>query len=299
MNSMTLQKYCQRVGPGIRFFFNFFSLTFYVCQVVLLIDKIFTMEKLLRLCNRSKSWRQSTGDVKMLRDFTDDIRMILIMNPSSARAPFSLPSSFLHVRLDTPYRSTVAITSLARFVATSKGLKLSNSDFGSNVQGFKPIFFDIGKSERTVLQLITVEKAIMYCKEHLGDDVTIPYGNRISPYIMKFIWEQSKEGGGSWDCYHAVNFFGWEAEKVIVVTDGEYLTEMITRAKMQLRLTPDICYIHKRIYPQLCIDLDLDAFFAFFKYILHFLSAPLVRVFILQKQPTPVSIVPLALLLHF
>ena len=85
----------------------------------------------------------------------------------------------------------------------------------------------------------------MYCKEYLGDDVTILHGNRISPYIMKFIWEQSKEGGGPLDCYHAVNFFGWEAEKVIVVTDGEYLMEMITRAKMQLRLTPDICYIHK------------------------------------------------------
>ena len=46
--------------------------------------------------------------------------------------------------------------------------------------------------------------------------------------------EQGKEAGGPWDCYQANNFYGWEAERVVAVTDGLGIMELITRAKTHL-----------------------------------------------------------------
>ena len=46
--------------------------------------------------------------------------------------------------------------------------------------------------------------------------------------------EQGKEAGGPWDCYNAFNFYGWEAERVVAVTTGPNLTELITRARTHL-----------------------------------------------------------------
>ena len=44
-----------------------------------------------------------------------------------------------------------------------------------------------------------------------------------------------KKKGGPWDCFDAANFFGWEADTVVVVTNGWIGTlEMMTRAKTQL-----------------------------------------------------------------
>ena len=46
--------------------------------------------------------------------------------------------------------------------------------------------------------------------------------------------EQGKEEGGPWEFYNADNFHGWEAERVVAVTNGYFLMEMITRAKTLL-----------------------------------------------------------------
>ena len=45
-----------------------------------------------------------------------------------------------------------------------------------------------------------------------------------------------KEKGGPWECYYSVNFYGWEAERVVVVTHGFNILEMVTRAKTELIL---------------------------------------------------------------
>merc|ERR1711994_874395 len=107
--------------------------------------------------------------------------MILILNPkeSSEENPLTLPPSFLHVTLTTPYRSTIAITSLARFIAKCKGLVVPEGDFGSDVEGTKPIFFDVGKDEKKM------EEALEHCHKHLGDDATILYD--VPPHSMKKI----------------------------------------------------------------------------------------------------------------
>ena len=47
---------------------------------------------------------------------------------------------------------------------------------------------------------------------------------------------QGKEKGGPWECYDPFNFYGWEAERVVVVTTGLNFLEIITRAKTELIL---------------------------------------------------------------
>ena len=46
--------------------------------------------------------------------------------------------------------------------------------------------------------------------------------------------DQGKEAGGHWDCYRVDNFYGWEAERVVAVTNGNDILEFITRAKTYL-----------------------------------------------------------------
>ena len=71
-------------------------------QIVMLLDEIAdnaTLSKLGEQCN------------------LESVRMILVLNPAAYGRPMALPPSFLHVTLTTPYRSTIAITSLARYIA--------------------------------------------------------------------------------------------------------------------------------------------------------------------------------------
>ena len=52
---------------------------------------------------------------------------------------------------------------------------------------------------------------------------------------MKMVLEdQTKETTGCWDCYRAIDYYGWEADGVVAVTDGTNILEQITRAKTLL-----------------------------------------------------------------
>ena len=94
--------------------------------------------------------------------------------------------------------------------------------------GTKPIFFDVGKDERKM------KEALEHCRKHLGDNVTILYDRTVPISIRNMVKYQGKEKGGPWDCYHAYNFYGWEAERVVAVTKGYNMMEMITRARTHL-----------------------------------------------------------------
>ena len=117
---------------------------------MLLVDEIFYKDVLSKLGEQS---------------FPESVRMILILNPqgSSEENPLTLPESFLHITLTTPYRSTIAITRLARFIAKSRGLVVPEGDFGSDVEGTKPIFFDVGDDGRKR------KEALEHCHKHLGE----------------------------------------------------------------------------------------------------------------------------------
>ena len=63
-------------------------------QILILVDEIYKKELLNKLEEQS---------------FPESVRMILVLNPKMSKSPLTLPPSFLHVTLTTPYRSTIAI----------------------------------------------------------------------------------------------------------------------------------------------------------------------------------------------
>ena len=180
-------------------------------QIVMLVDEISNKDMLSKLRDKS---------------FPESVRMILVLNPRESYGnPLTLPPSYLHVTLKTPYRSTIAITSLARFIAKCKGWLVNEGDFGSDVEGTKPIFFDVGKDERKM------EEALEECHKQLGDNVTILYDDDDN---REPIEKWMKAAGAHWDCYDAMNFYGWEDQRVVIATGGLRLMELITRAKTKL-----------------------------------------------------------------
>ena len=86
-----------------------------------------------------------------------------------------------------------------------------------------------------------MEEALAHCRTYLGGNVTILYDDHIPSSIVKMVKEEGKKAGGAWECCRETKFYGWEAEKVVAVTDGDNMMEMITRVKTCLRLTADIC----------------------------------------------------------
>ena len=103
-------------------------------EIVMLVDEILDQHVLIKLEEQI---------------FPDSVRMILVVNPVS-ESSLTLPPSFLHVTLTTPYRSTRAITTLVCFIAKCRGLAVPEGGFGSDVEGTKPIFFDVGKEDKNI-----------------------------------------------------------------------------------------------------------------------------------------------------
>ena len=79
-----------------------------------------------------------------------------------------------------------------------------------------------------------MEEALKNCRKHLGDNATILYDHGLTDSMKKLVKEQGKKAGGPWECYYATNFYGWEADRVVAVTNGISTMEMITRAKTLL-----------------------------------------------------------------
>ena len=159
--------------------------------------------------------------------FPETVRMILVLNPTLSSHPLTLPHSFLHVTLKIPYRSTNAINSLACHVAKSENLSLP-SEFGTDVEGAKPIFYDAGVDEDRL------HEALMSCQKQMGETATILYHGNTGYSTEKRVRGQEKESGVPWEIYPIYHFYGWEADKVIVMTSGQDVMELITRAKVEL-----------------------------------------------------------------
>ena len=138
----------------------------------------------------------------------------------------------LHVHLTVAYRSTNAITSLAQFFAKLDSIPAEQ--LGSDVEGRKPVVFDVGKDE------VQFKKALERCHELMGNNVTLLYegpGTNLPGSMVDNCKSYGKTFGGLWECYNVNNFYGWEAEKVVAVTSGSGATlEEVTRARTQLIL---------------------------------------------------------------
>ena len=198
---------------------------------VLLMDEVFRPDKVLAsLAEHSES-------------LPGNVTIIAVVNPVRSHFLPTLPESVLQVDLTTQYRSTRAITSLARFLAKRKGQDVPEGEIGSDVEGRKPIFFDVGSDDEKLRQ------ALQRSREQLGDDVTLLFdcggargGARGSGYDLPsstraICRAMSKKEGGPWEYYNSVDCTGWEADKVVVVTGGEKrVLEEVTRAKTHLIL---------------------------------------------------------------
>ena len=181
-------------------------------DIVILVDEIINIKMLSHIGDKS---------------IPESIRMIVIVNPSTSLAQLTLPPSFLQVTLTTPYRSTIAITSLACFIAKCKGLTFPEGDFGSDVEGVKPVVFDVGQDG------IKFRYALAQCCKLVGEDATILYAS-LPPHQLLSILRKGKEVGGSWNCHKIYNFYGWEADRVVAVICEHSILEMITRARTHL-----------------------------------------------------------------
>ena len=160
-----------------------------------------------------------------------NVTIIAVINPGHSNKLPNLSDSVLQINLTTPYRSTIAITSLARFLAKCYGQDVHEGEFGSDVEGKKPIAFDIGADEDKL------KTALQRSQELLGNDATLLYDWFLLSSMKSICESHGKREGGPWDCCDAENFYGWEAERVVAVTcGGDHIIEQATRAKTQLIL---------------------------------------------------------------
>ena len=89
------------------------------------------------------------------------------------------------------------------------------------------MFFDVDNDEGKLDEALAQSLCL------LGDDVTILHAGLTDSMKAK-VNKYGKEQGGSWECYRAGDFYGWEADKVVAVTSGYSNMELITRAKTKL-----------------------------------------------------------------
>merc|ERR1719305_1186252 len=124
------------------------------------------------------------------------VKLILIVNPKySSDLRTTLPESFLHIDLATPYRSTIAITTLARFLAKCEGKVVPEGEFGSDVEGKKPIVFDVGKDE------VKLREALQRSRDLFGDDATLIFEHNLPSLMREICSSNGKEKGGALECY--------------------------------------------------------------------------------------------------
>merc|ERR1712018_720368 len=145
-------------------------------QIVIFIDEIIFSDELLNSladhAERIPEW----------------VKLILILNPrNSSRLPTGLPESFLHINLATPYRSTKAITSLARFLAKCEGQVFPEGEFGSDVEGKKPIVFDVGMDE------VKLREALQRGRDLFGNDATLLYDSYLPSSMIEICKSNGKE----------------------------------------------------------------------------------------------------------
>ena len=124
---------------------------------------------------------------------------------------------FLHVSLETPYRSTISIILLARHLSICLQLASEFDELGSDLEGTTPMFFDTGRCDLSQFESVRLRLryALETAEKELGSEVTLLYN--LSGYLElhKLVKTMSRKKGGPWQCYQASEFYGCEADKVL------------------------------------------------------------------------------------
>ena len=111
-------------------------------------------------------------------------------------------------------------------MAHQRELIVPEGGVGSDVEGVQPVFFDVEQSGKRL------EEALRNCLEQIDISATLLYDDLSYP-LRRALEVKVKEMAGTWECYDGFDFYGWEAEKVIVVTNGKWIMELITRARIK------------------------------------------------------------------
>ena len=72
------------------------------------------------------------NNVMYIESFPANVTIIAVVKPRNFSLLPTLPESVLQINLTTPYRSTIAITSLARFLAMRFGPDVSEGRWGTD-----------------------------------------------------------------------------------------------------------------------------------------------------------------------
>ena len=117
---------------------------------------------------------------------------------------------------------------------------------GSDVLGIKPILFCVSEDEKTIEEALTETHKVMG-----GRNVIVLYDMaRLPDAVEQFATKQAASGNGFlWKIHHAEDFYGWESDKIVALTEGglgeqSKILEMTTRARINLcRLSKKVRYI--------------------------------------------------------
>ena len=171
---------------------------------------VFVVDELIDRIGSKRSWCQMK--------IHENVRLILVLNPSSyEHGTITLPRSFLQITLATPYRSTLSITSLTRFMAKRLNLKHPEKELGTDVEGFLPIFFDVGRVDNEGGKLWRLCEAFDVCeRKSVGKEVTVLWSPPESNQNLITNLCKSRSGG-SWQSYYAVDYYGSESEGSTIV----------------------------------------------------------------------------------
>ena len=81
--------------------------------------------------------------------------------------------------------------------------------------GATPTFFDTGSEGVTAKGMkLRLRFALEAAEKQLGSEVTVLYNISLQPELADIVESMSQKNGGPWQCYQAVQFYGWEADKV-------------------------------------------------------------------------------------
>ena len=191
-------------------------------QIVLLVDEICSL-----------SW------FTKLQKIPESVTLLLVANPEISQELDTLNCPTMS--LTTPFRSTIAINSLARFFAAPRGIIIPECDFES-VEGNKPIFFDLGDDKDKM------EKALQECRTIFGQLPFVTLHN-MTYSVVDCVENVIKKVIKTWEFYHAKDFRGWEAKRlVLLISRDQDVFQMITRAKSSIVLILfGKSYSHKKL----------------------------------------------------
>ena len=172
---------------------------------------MFVVDELIDRFGSRKNWRQMK--------IHENVRLILVLNPSSyEHGSITLPRSFLQITLATPYRSTLSITSLTRFIAKRLNLKHHEKELGTDVEGFPLTSFDVGEVDSQGGGARLREAFDICERKSAGKEVTVlqsPFSKSTQERIT--ILCESRSGEGSWQSSHAVDYYGSESEGSTII----------------------------------------------------------------------------------